>query len=174
MSEQIIEPAPPEQAPGIPDTPVPEGHDLNATIPGTKITYGDAERLGIPDIVVDMIPHMAEQAGGRKLGVVNANGEWFIYRSISRREFKNVVTESADRAIKQAEAAEQAGKPLSPAHLNAETQGYLEEKIAADCTLHPRLSMARMGEYDAGLPKVLHDSIMLRSSFDQQAQPIAL
>lgn len=153
---------------------VVEEVDPKQKIPGTKLTYGEADRLGIPEQIVAMITHFAQAVAPRKLGLVTVNGEWFIYRNLSRQEFKVILKETTDRTIKKAEQAEAAGQPVNAAFMQAETQAYLEERVAVEAVLHPKLSLARMGEYDAGLPKLLNDAVMARSGFEQNAQPIVL
>ena len=156
------------------EDPVKEQDPKDQLIPGTKLTFKEAERRGVPDKMIKVIPHMAQQAGPRRLGIIESNGDWYLYRSVGRREFKAYVKEATQRAVQTAKAAQQNNEDVNVPEINAESSAYLEEKITAQCCLFPSMNMAKMGDCDAGIPKLIHDAVLQRSNFEQTSEPISL
>lgn len=170
MTEQVTDV--PETVPV--DAPPPVAFQDSDNVPGSKVTFGELRMAGVPDAIVNQLPNVVQAVTPRRVGLVEANGDWYLYRSLGRHEFKNIVKEATDRIVQKAQAAQKSGQELNPAQLNAESQSWLEERVSAHCALIPRLSVEGMNDGEAGVPKLVHDAVMARSNFEQTSEPIVL
>jgi len=169
MPEEML--ATPEAAEAAPVAPVLTD---DTPLAGTKFTVGELRMAGVPEDIVMKLPAILDAVKPRRIGLIEANGDWYVYRSLGRHEFKAIVKEATDRISKKAEAAAKAGQQLNPAVLNAESQAWLEEKVSVIGSVYPRLSAGSINEGEAGVPKLLHDGVMARSNFEQTSEPISL
>ena len=80
------------------------------------------------DKLVKVIPHMAQQSKPRRLGIIESNSDWYLYRSVGRREFKMYVKEATQRAISQAQAAQKASEEI-----NIRITAFFLESIEENC-----------------------------------------
>jgi hypothetical protein len=149
---------------------------LSGPITGTKFTYEQLREREVPEAILEGLEGAIQKSAPRKVGLVEANGQWYVYRSVGRREFKQVIQGATDRVVQQAQAAQTAGKEVNPATLNADSQAWMEEEVTIRCALFPNISRESLAadKVDAGVPKLLHDAVMMRSGFEQTSEPIAL
>ena len=172
MTEQTAETT--QMPPPPAGEPEPSEYQDQDRVPGSKVTFGELRMGGVPDDIIKQLPNVVQAVTPRRVGLVEANGDWYLYRSLGRHEFKNIVKEATDRIVQKAQAAQKSGQELNPAQLNAESQSWLEERVSSHCALIPRLSQAAMNDGEAGVPKLVHDAVMARSNFEQTSEPIVL
>ena len=86
MTDQTAPAAPPVET-----APPPLPTEDHMQVPGSKVTFGDLRMANVPEDVIAQSPAIVQAVAPRRVGLVECNGDWYVYRSLGRFEFKNVV-----------------------------------------------------------------------------------
>lgn len=113
---------------------------------------------------------IAEQAkaAGANPYTVQIGDDFYVYRTLSRFEYKALTMDLAKQASSIMSQAEDpnSGKIL--------IQMKTEEAIVKKGCLYPKLDDLEIKEIAAGIIETLHNSIMMSSGFGQEVIPVKL
>lgn len=119
-------------------------------------------------IIADMKPEMQKalaqfKSQGVQPHVIPIAGEYFMYRTIKRSEWRELQREQAQRAKSSDENATQ-----------AMLQTMWEEALVFRCSLFPKIAQENYMSFDAGVISTMADAILFSSGFNQETIPLKL
>lgn len=108
------------------------------------------------------------KANGAKPYTVQIGDDFYVYRSLSRFEYKQL---SMDMAKQAASLMAQAEDPNSGKLM---VQMKTEEMIVKKACIYPAMDDMLIKEVPAGVIETLHNAIMMSSGFGQEVIPVKL
>lgn len=126
------------------------------------------------ELAMKLLPEEARQAvlvakqNNVEPYVIQLGDSYFIYRTINRLEYKNLLlsgVEQTQALIEQA-PSEAAGRII----MNIRS----EDEIVIKCCLWPQLDLMSIKTLPAGYIETIHNTIMATSGFNQEPMPIKL
>jgi hypothetical protein len=145
----------------------PKLKNMEDKIPGLEITWQQAKELEWDEEFISIIQAAKKQFSN--VNVVNCADEWFIIRSLNRREYRNLVQTQAEAMAKEVEASADSANPEG---VRATLNMMSEEAIAAQGTVHPPLGLDELRNKASGVATTLHDSILAISGYQSAPTPI--
>ena len=145
----------------------PQVKNMEEKIPGLEVTWKQAKDLEWGDKFVSTVQSAKKQFSN--VNVVNCADEWFIIKSLNRREYRNLVQTQAEAMAKEVEAAEDSANPEG---VRATLNMMSEEAIASQGTIYPELDLDSLRSRAAGVATTLHDSILAISGYQNAPTPI--
>lgn len=136
-------------------------------IPGLEVTWQQAKDLEWDDEFVSMIQAAKKQFNN--VNVVNCADEWFIIRSLNRREYRSLVQTQAEAMAKEVDAAADSANPEG---VRATLSMMSEEAVAVQGTVYPALDLDVLRSKASGVATTLHDSVLAISGYQNAPAPI--
>lgn len=145
----------------------PKLKNMGEKIPGLDITWQQAKDLEWDDKFISVVQAAKKQFNN--VNVVNCADEWFIIRSLNRREYRSLVQTQAEAMAKEVDAAADSANPEG---VRATLNMMSEEAIAAQGTIYPELELDSLRSRASGVATTLHDSILAISGYQNAPTPI--
>jgi hypothetical protein len=145
----------------------PKLKNMDEKIPGLDITWQQAKELEWDEKFISIIQASKKQFSN--VNVVNCADEWFIIRSLNRREYRNLVQTQAEAMAKEVDAAADSANPEG---VRATLNMMSEEAIASQGTIYPALELDDIRNRASGVATTLHDSILAISGYQSAPTPI--
>ena len=136
-------------------------------IPGLEVTWQQAKDLEWDDEFVSMVQAAKKQFNN--VNVINCADEWFIIRSLNRREYRNLVQTQAEAMAKEVDAAADSANPEG---VRATLSMMSEEAVAVQGTVYPTTDLDSLRSRASGVATTLHDSILAISGYQNAPAPI--
>jgi len=135
---------------------------------------GQKQQEKLKDLANGLMPTEASEAvnDAKRNGVqpycIQIGEDFFIYRTISRMEYRKLLTDQADVASRLMEDApnEMAGRVA--------IQLRNEDALVLKCLLFPAVNEMTIKQLPAGYVETLNQNIMATSGFGQEPVPIKL
>lgn len=108
------------------------------------------------------------KAKGVQPYTIQLGDEFFVYRTFSRLEYRDMLVKQASISTKIIEQAED----QTAGRLMANIKN--EDAVVCRCVLYPIVNELNVKEYPAGYVETLHNSIMFSSGFNQEPIPVKL
>ncbi len=105
----------------------------------------------------------AFKSQGVGVNVIPIAGEYYLYRTIKRSEWRELQHDQAQRAAASEENTTQ-----------QQLQGMWEEAVVFRCSLFPQIRPENYMQFDAGVISTMHDAILFSSGFNQETVPVKL
>ena len=140
--------------------------DPKALIEGLELTWEQAELLQWDDAFIDTI--RKAKSDFHNVHVCEIAGDWYIVRSLNRREYRNLVQQQAELLQKEAEAQQGGNADGVRATLNM----ISEESIAVQGTVFPKLDTDSIRTLPSGVATTLHDTVLGISGYQNVPSPI--
>lgn len=145
----------------------PTFKNMEDNIPGLEVTWQQAKDLKWDDEFISMIQAAKKQFNN--VNVVNSADEWFIIRSLNRREYRNLVQTQAEAMAKEVDAAADSANPEG---VRATLSMMSEEAVAVQGIVHPSTDLDSLRSRASGVATTLHDSILAISGYQNAPSPI--
>ena len=145
----------------------PTFKNMEDNIPGLEVTWQQAKDLEWDDEFISMIQAAKKQFNN--VNVVNCADEWFIIRSLNRREYRNLVQTQAEAMAKEVDAAADSANPEG---VRATLSMLSEEAVAVQGIVHPSTDLDSLRSRASGVATTLHDSILAISGYQNAPSPI--
>mgnify|MGYP007032445079 FL=1 len=145
----------------------PKLKNMEDKIPGLEVTWQQAKDLEWTEDFISMTQAAKKQFNN--VNVINSADEWFLIRSLNRREYRHLVQTQAEAMAKEVEAAEDSANPEG---VRATLNMMSEEAIASQGTIYPELDLDSLRSRAAGVATTLHDSILAISGYQSAPTPI--
>lgn len=145
----------------------PKLKNMEDKIPGLEVTWQQAKDLEWTEDFISMTQAAKKQFNN--VNVINSADEWFLIRSLNRREYRHLVQTQAEAMAKEVEAAEDSANPEG---VRATLNMMSEEAIASQGTIYPELDLDSLRNRAAGVATTLHDSILAISGYQSAPTPI--
>ena len=145
----------------------PTFKNMEDKILGLEVTWQQAKDLEWDDEFVSMIQAAKKQFNN--VNVVNCADEWFIIRSLNRREYRNLVQTQAEAMAKEVDAAADSANPEG---VRATLSMMSEEAVAVQGTVYPTTDLDSLRSRASGVATTLHDSILAISGYQNAPAPI--
>lgn len=145
----------------------PTFKNMEDNIPGLEVTWQQAKDLEWDDEFISMIQAAKKQFNN--VNVVNCADEWFIIRSLNRREYRNLVQTQAEAMAKEVDAAADSANPEG---VRATLSMMSEEAVAVQGIVHPSTDLDSLRSRASGVATTLHDSILAISGYQNAPSPI--
>ncbi len=140
--------------------------DPKATIEGLDLTWEQANILEWDEDFIDVV--RKAKADFHNVHVCEIAGDWYVVKSLNRREYRNLVQQQAELLQKEAEAQQGGNADAVRATLNM----ISEESIAIQGTVHPRLDTDAIRNLPSGVATTLHDTVLGISGYQNVPSPI--
>lgn len=140
--------------------------DPKATIDGLELTWEQADLLQWSDEFIDTVRKAKEDF--HNVHVCEIAGDWYVVRSLNRREYRNLVQQQAELLQKEAEAQQGTNADGVRATLNM----ISEESIAVQGTVFPKLDTDIIRTLPSGVATTLHDTVLGISGYQNVPSPI--
>lgn len=140
--------------------------DPKALIEGLQLSWEQAELLDWDDQFIEMV--QTAKASFHNVHVCEIAGDWYIVRSLNRREYRGLVQQQAELLQKEAEAQQGGNADGVRATLNM----ISEESIAVQGTVHPKLDIDSIRSLPSGVATTLHDTVLGISGYQNVPSPI--
>ena len=98
--------------------------------------------------------------------------EWYITRSLSRREYRALTQEQANLMQKELEASQEQG--MNPEAVRATLNMVSEEGVAILGTVYPQLDKDSVRNKPSGVATTLHNTILATSGYQDNPVPIKI
>jgi hypothetical protein len=145
----------------------PTFKNMEDNIPGLEVTWQQAKDLEWDDEFISMVQAAKKQFNN--VNVVNCADEWFIIRSLNRREYRNLVQTQAEAMAKEVDAAADSANPEG---VRATLSMMSEEAVAVQGIVHPSTDLDSLRNRASGVATTLHDSILAISGYQNAPTPI--
>ena len=145
----------------------PTFKNMEDKIPGLEVTWQQAKDLEWDDEFVSMIQAAKKQFNN--VNVVNCADEWFIIRSLNRREYRNLVQTQAEAMAKEVDAAADSANPEG---VRATLSMMSEEAVTVQGTVYPTTDLDSLRSRASGVATTLHDAILAISGYQNAPAPI--
>jgi hypothetical protein len=136
-------------------------------IPGLEVTWQQTKDLEWSDEFISMVQSAKQQFNN--VNVINSADEWFIIKSLNRREYRNLVQTQAEAMAKEVEAATDSANPDG---VRATLSMMSEEAVAVQGVVYPPLDLDQLRNKASGVATTLHDSILAISGYQNAPAPI--
>jgi hypothetical protein len=136
-------------------------------VPGLEVTWQQTKDLEWSDEFISMIQSAKQQFNN--VNVINSADEWFIIKSLNRREYRNLVQTQAEAMAKEVEAA---ADSTNPDGVRATLSMMSEEAVAVQGVIYPPLDLDELRNKASGVATTLHDSILAISGYQNAPAPI--
>ena len=103
------------------------------------------------------------------VNVINCADEWFIIRSLNRREYRGLVQTQAEAMAKEVDAAADSANPEG---VRATLSMMSEEAVAVQGTVYPTTDLDSLRSRASGVATTLHDAILAISGYQNAPAPI--
>jgi hypothetical protein len=140
--------------------------DPKAVIEGLELTWEQAELLEWDDAFIDVV--RKAKSDFHNVHVCEIAGDWYIVRSLNRREYRNLVQQQAELLQKEAEAQQGGNADGVRATLNM----ISEEAIAVQGTVFPKMDTDTIRALPSGVATTLHDTVLGISGYQNVPSPI--
>ena len=114
-----------------------------------------------------VIIEKAKQSGIQPY-TIQVGDDFFVYRTISRLEYKTLLVEQAQ----QAEQLMANAPTPTVGRVTVNTKN--EDALVLRCTLYPEITALNINQHPAGAIETLNNAIMASSGFGQEPIPIKL
>lgn len=140
--------------------------DPKALIDGLELSWEQAELLDWDDQFIEIV--QTTKANFHNVHVCEIAGDWYVVRSLNRREYRNLVQQQAELLQKEAEAQQGGNADGVRATLNM----ISEESIAVQGTAYPKLDTDSIRSLPSGVATTLHDTVLGISGYQNVPSPI--
>lgn len=140
--------------------------DPKAVIEGLELTWEQAELLEWDDAFIDVV--RKAKSDFHNVHACEIAGDWYIVRSLNRREYRNLVQQQAELLQKEAEAQQGGNADGVRATLNM----ISEEAIAVQGTVFPKMDADTIRALPSGVATTLHDTVLGISGYQNVPSPI--
>jgi hypothetical protein len=145
----------------------PAFKNMEDKIPGLEVTWQQTKDLEWSDEFIYMVQSAKQQFNN--VNVINSADEWFIIKSLNRREYRNLVQTQAEAMAKEVEAATDSANPDG---VRATLSMMSEEAVAVQGVVYPPLDLDQLRNKASGVATTLHDSILAISGYQNAPAPI--
>ena len=145
----------------------PKLKNMDKKIPGLEITWQQAKDLEWDKEFISITQSAKKQFSN--VNVVNCADEWFVIRSLNRREYRSLVQTQAEAMAKEVDASADSANPEG---VRATLNMMSEEAITVQGTVHPVLDLDSLRNRASGVATTLHDSILAISGYQSAPTPI--
>ena len=145
----------------------PTFKNMEDKVPGLEVTWRQAKELEWDDGFVSVI--QAAKKKFNNVNVINCADEWFIIKSLNRREYRSLVQTQAEAMAKEVDAAAESS---SPEGVRATLSMMSEEAVAVQGVIHPEIDLDSLRSRASGVATTLHDSILAISGYQNAPTPI--
>jgi len=145
----------------------PQFKDMEEKIPGLEVTWKQAKDLEWDDKFVSTVQAAKKQFSN--VNVVNCADEWFIIKSLNRREYRNLVQTQAEAMAKEVDAAADSANPDG---VRATLSMMSEEAVAVQGVVYPAIDLDTVRSRASGVATTLHDAILAISGYQNAPAPI--
>ena len=145
----------------------PTFKNMEDNIPGLEVTWQQAKDLEWDDEFISMVQAAKKQFNN--VNVVNCADEWFIIRSLNRREYRSLVQTQAEAMAKEVDAAADSANPEG---VRATLSMMSEEAVAVQGIVHPATDLDSLRSRASGVATTLHDAILAISGYQNAPAPI--
>ena len=140
--------------------------DPKDLIEGLELTWEQAELLQWDENFILMLKEA--KSNFHNVHACEVAGDWYIVRSLNRREYRTLVQQQAELLQKEAEAQQGGNADGVRATLNM----ISEESIAVVGTVFPKLDTASIRTLPSGVATTLHDTVLGISGYQNVPSPI--
>lgn len=142
--------------------------------PMEQIAQAEAAAVQIQTLARRMMPaeavkaaDAAKKAGAEVFGT-QVGDKWYVYRSLNRFEYQNMLLDQAKQIQQLSESAE------SEMSLNILSKIREQNTTVISACVYPKLDAMSIKTVPAGAVDTLYSSIMLACGFGQEPMPIKL
>ncbi len=145
----------------------PTFKNMEDKVPGLEVTWQQAKDLEWDDEFVHIVQAAKKQFNN--VNVINCADEWFVIRSLNRREYRSLVQTQAEAMAKEVDASADSANPEG---VRATLSMMSEEAVAVQGTVHPAADLDALRSRASGVATTLHDAILAISGYQNAPTPI--